>query len=123
MTSFYQEMKENKNYAKALKAAKLKMIAEGRHPFLLGCFCGEWIVKLKRKSTMKKIIWSTLWDICFISFVGCTKTTLPKTTQLDQRPTQWAIAVKKTKIKNLYRVDEKLYRSAQPKPGDFDKHP
>ncbi len=38
MTSFYQEMKENKNYAKALKAAKLKMIAEGRHPFYWAAF-------------------------------------------------------------------------------------
>ena len=38
MTSFYQEMKENKNYAKALKAAKLKMIEEGRHPFYWGAF-------------------------------------------------------------------------------------
>jgi len=36
MTSFYQEVKENKNYAKALKAAKLKMIQEGRHPFYWG---------------------------------------------------------------------------------------
>ena len=38
MTSFYQEMKENKNYAEALKAAKLKMIAEDRHPFYWGAF-------------------------------------------------------------------------------------
>jgi len=38
MTSFYQEMKENKNYAKALKAAKLKMIKEGKHPFYWGAF-------------------------------------------------------------------------------------
>ncbi len=38
MTSFYQEMKENKHYAKALKAAKLKMIKEGRHPFYWGAF-------------------------------------------------------------------------------------
>ena len=38
MTSFYQEMKRNKNYAKALKAAKLKMIKEGRHPFYWGAF-------------------------------------------------------------------------------------
>ena len=38
MTSFYQEMQENKNYAEALKAAKLKMIAEDRHPFYWGAF-------------------------------------------------------------------------------------
>ncbi len=38
MTSFYQEMKANKNYAKALKAAKLKMIKEGRHPFYWAAF-------------------------------------------------------------------------------------
>ena len=38
MTSFYQEMKQNKNYAKALKAAKLKMITENRHPFYWGSF-------------------------------------------------------------------------------------
>ena len=38
MTSFYQEMKQNKNYTKALKAAKLKMIEEGRHPFYWGAF-------------------------------------------------------------------------------------
>ena len=38
MISFYQEMKENKNYAKALKAAKLKMIAQGRHPFYWAAF-------------------------------------------------------------------------------------
>jgi len=38
MTSFYQEMKSNKNYAKALKAAKLKMIKAGRHPFYWGAF-------------------------------------------------------------------------------------
>jgi len=38
MTSFYQEMKENKNYAQALKAAKLKMIEDGRHPFYWGAF-------------------------------------------------------------------------------------
>jgi CHAT domain-containing protein len=36
MSSFYQEMKENKNYAEALRAAKLKMIIEGRHPFYWG---------------------------------------------------------------------------------------
>jgi CHAT domain-containing protein len=38
MTSFYQEMKENKNYAKALKTAKLKMIEEEKHPFYWGAF-------------------------------------------------------------------------------------
>ncbi len=38
MSSFYEEMKENKNYAKALKAAKLKMIADGRHPFYWAAF-------------------------------------------------------------------------------------
>jgi len=38
MTFFYQEMKENKNYAKALKAAKLKMVIEGKHPFYWGAF-------------------------------------------------------------------------------------
>ena len=38
MTSFYQEMKENRNYAQAMKAAKLKMIGEGRHPFYWGAF-------------------------------------------------------------------------------------
>ncbi len=38
MSSFYQEMKNNKNYASALKAAKLKMIEEGRHPFYWGAF-------------------------------------------------------------------------------------
>ncbi|MEA2049003.1 MAG: CHAT domain-containing protein [Campylobacterota bacterium] len=38
MTSFYQEMNQNKNYAKALKSAKLKMIEEGRHPFYWAAF-------------------------------------------------------------------------------------
>jgi len=38
MSSFYQEMQQNKNYAKALKAAKLKMIEEDRHPFYWGAF-------------------------------------------------------------------------------------
>jgi len=38
MSSFYQEMKEKKNYTKALKAAKLKMIEEGKHPFYWGAF-------------------------------------------------------------------------------------
>jgi len=38
MSSFYQKMKENKNYAKALKAAKLKMIKEGKHPFYWAAF-------------------------------------------------------------------------------------
>ena len=38
MTSFYQEMKKNKSYANALKAAKLKMIEEGRHPFYWAAF-------------------------------------------------------------------------------------
>ena len=38
MGSFYREMKENKNYAEALKTAKLKMIEEGRHPFYWGAF-------------------------------------------------------------------------------------
>ncbi len=38
MTSFYQEMKENRNYAESLKVAKLKMIEEGRHPFYWGAF-------------------------------------------------------------------------------------
>ncbi len=38
MTSFYQEMKKSKSYAKALKSAKLKMIEEGRHPFYWGAF-------------------------------------------------------------------------------------
>ena len=38
MTSFYQEMKENRNYANALKAAKLKMIEEDRHPFYWAAF-------------------------------------------------------------------------------------
>jgi CHAT domain-containing protein len=38
MSSFYQEMKATKNYAEALKAAKLKMIEEGRHPFYWGAF-------------------------------------------------------------------------------------
>jgi len=38
MSSFYREMKKKKNYAKALKAAKLKMIEEGRHPFYWGAF-------------------------------------------------------------------------------------
>jgi CHAT domain-containing protein len=42
MSSFYREMKATKNYAEALKAAKLKMIEEGRHPFYWGAFvvCG-----------------------------------------------------------------------------------
>ena len=38
MSSFYQKMKENKNYAEALKAAKLKMIEKGRHPFYWAAF-------------------------------------------------------------------------------------
>jgi len=38
MSSFYQKMKENRNYAKALKAAKLKMIKEGKHPFYWAAF-------------------------------------------------------------------------------------
>jgi CHAT domain-containing protein len=38
MSSFYWEMKVKKNYAKALKVAKLKMITEGKHPFYWGAF-------------------------------------------------------------------------------------
>ncbi len=38
MTSFYQEMKRNPSYAKALKAAKLKMIKQGMHPFYWAAF-------------------------------------------------------------------------------------
>jgi len=38
MRSFYKEMKKHKDYAKALKAAKLKMIEEGKHPFYWGAF-------------------------------------------------------------------------------------
>lgn len=38
MTSFYEEMKQNRNYANALKAAKLKIIEEGRHPFYWAAF-------------------------------------------------------------------------------------
>ncbi len=41
MSSFYQEMRGKrgeKNYAKALKSAKLKMIEQGRHPFYWGAF-------------------------------------------------------------------------------------
>jgi CHAT domain-containing protein len=38
MSSFYREMKATKNYAEALKTAKLKMITEGRHPFYWGAF-------------------------------------------------------------------------------------
>lgn len=70
---------------------------------------------------MKKNIWNILWVFVLISFVGCTKTSFVETTKINQRPKQWAIPVEKTGILNLYRVDEKLYRSAQPKPGDFEK--
>jgi len=38
MSSFYQEMKKEPIYAKALKAAKLKMIKEGKHPFFWAAF-------------------------------------------------------------------------------------
>jgi CHAT domain-containing protein len=38
MSSFYTQMKETKKYAKALRAAKLKMIREGKHPFYWGAF-------------------------------------------------------------------------------------
>jgi CHAT domain-containing protein len=40
MGSFYRQIKRNKNkdYAKALREAKLKMIKEGRHPFYWGAF-------------------------------------------------------------------------------------
>jgi len=38
MSSFYRGIEEKKSYAKALKAAKLKMIREGRHPFFWGAF-------------------------------------------------------------------------------------
>jgi len=70
---------------------------------------------------MKKYIWSTLWVFVLISFVGCTKTPFIETTKVNQRPKQWAVSVEKTGILNLYRVDQKLYRSAQPKHGDFEK--
>jgi CHAT domain-containing protein len=38
MSSFYRQIKESKDYAKALKFAKLKMIEEGKHPFYWGAF-------------------------------------------------------------------------------------
>ena len=38
MTSFYQEMRHTKNYTKALKAAKMKMIKDGKHPFYWAAF-------------------------------------------------------------------------------------
>ena len=38
MTSFYTQMKGTKKYAKALRAAKLKMIIERKHPFYWGAF-------------------------------------------------------------------------------------
>ncbi len=38
MSSFYQEMTQNTGYAKALKAAKLRMIKENRHPFFWAAF-------------------------------------------------------------------------------------
>ena len=70
---------------------------------------------------MKIYIWSTLWVFGLIGFVGCANTSFAETTKLNQRPEQWANSVENTKIKNLYRVDHKLYRSAQPKPSDFEK--
>jgi len=70
---------------------------------------------------MKIYIWSILWVFGLIGFVGCANTTFAQTTNFNQRPKQWANSVENTKIKNLYRVDQKLYRSAQPKPGDFEK--
>jgi len=38
MISFYEQIKENPNYALALKEAKLKMIEEDMHPFYWGGF-------------------------------------------------------------------------------------
>ncbi len=38
MTSFYQKMQTNSNYAKALKEAKLEMIANNKHPFFWAGF-------------------------------------------------------------------------------------
>ncbi len=70
---------------------------------------------------MKKYIWSIIWVFGLISFVGCAKTTLAETPNATQRPNQWAISIEKTGISNFFRVDQKLYRSAQPKPGDFEK--
>ena len=38
MSSFYQEMKQSPSYAKALKAAKLRMIKKDMHPFYWAAF-------------------------------------------------------------------------------------
>jgi len=38
MTSFYQKMQTNSNYSKALKEAKLEMIANNKHPFFWAGF-------------------------------------------------------------------------------------
>jgi len=74
----------------------------------------------RRKFKMKKYIWSIIIGILiFISFSGCTKHTFIETLWEIQRPDQWAVAIKKSGVSNLFRVDQKLYRSAQPKPGEF----
>ncbi len=70
---------------------------------------------------MKKSIWNILWLLSFMGFGGCANTTAGELSKPAQRPTQWAVPVEKSEVPNLFRVEQKLYRSAQPKPGDFEK--
>ncbi len=68
---------------------------------------------------MKKYIWSILWIFAFTGFVGCTNNALIEMLNTNQHTNKWAIRVGKSKISNFYRVDHKLYRSAQLKEDDF----
>lgn len=68
---------------------------------------------------MKNYIWNIIWAFSLLSFMGCTKATLIETPKTTQRPAQWAISIEKSGISNLFRVDQKLYRSAQPKQKGF----
>ncbi len=70
---------------------------------------------------MKKYIWGIIGIFIFMSFAGCTKNTFIEILREIQRPNQWAVSIKKSGVSNLFRVDQKLYRSAQPKPGDFEE--
>ncbi len=68
---------------------------------------------------MKKYILSILWIYALIGFSGCTNNALVEIFNTTQHINQWATPVENSEVSNFYRVDHKLYRSAQPKRDDF----
>ena len=68
-----------------------------------------------------KKLWTVLWLLGVISFVGCINPTAGEMVQPMPRPSSWAVPLREDGVKNLYRVDQKLYRSAQPGSQDFEK--